>query len=332
MASILIPAHADTHPNLRALNPLRDMPQVADLIEICFHQNMDREGEEYLREMRRPKAEDPWTRWANNAWEGASMPLNGFVWEENGKIVGNTSLIGFHHQRKKITMIANVAVHPNYRHRGIARATLERAMSHARERGAHELWLNVRDDNPDALDLYSDVGFVERTRRTQWTLSDGFIPPASDEFQVSARQARHWPAQREWLALCHPDEISWYRSWNFNGLAPGIWNWLYLLFVDVNLKQWIATRDDPSTGSGQALHAVLSWTPSGARHEPLWLALGPESAPEAVTRLLVHARRELGRRKFVLEHPAGRADESIRAAGFIPQRTLIWMRADGATK
>jgi ribosomal protein S18 acetylase RimI-like enzyme len=325
MASIPLPARADAHPHLRALNPLRDLPQVADLIEICFRQNMDRDGEEYVREMRRASAEDPWTRWANNAWEGASMPLNGFIWEEGGKIVGNTSLIGFRHQGKKITMIANVAVHPDYRHRGIARATLERAMDHARSHGAHELWLNVRDDNPDALDLYADVGFREITRRTQWTLSDGFIPLASDAFQVSARQARHWSLQREWLALCHPDEISWYRSWNFNGLAPGIWNWLYLLFVDINLKQWVATQHDQ-------LQAVLSWTPNGARHEPLWLALGPDSAPEAVTRLLVYARRELGRRKFVLEHPAGRADESIRAAGFLPRRTLIWMRADGATK
>ena len=222
-------------------------------------------------------------------------------------------------------MIANVAVHPDFRHRGIARAVLERAMNHARDHGAHELWLNVRDDNPDALDLYNDVGFREFTRRTQWTVSDGFIPLASDTFQVSARQARHWPMHREWLALCHPEDISWYRSWNFNGLAPGIWNWLYLLFVDINLKQWIATQHDQ-------LQAVLSWTPSGARHEPLWLALGPDSAPEAVTRLLIHARRELGRRRFVLEHPAGRADEAIRAAGFVPQRTLIWMRADGATK
>ncbi len=325
MASIPLPARSEAHPHLRALNPLRDLPQVADLIEICFRQHMDRDSQEYVREMRRANAEDPWARWAHNAWEGASMPLNGFVWEENGKIVGNTSLMGFRHQRKKITMIANVAVHPDYRHRGIARATLERAMSHARDHSAHELWLNVRDDNPDALDLYNDVGFREFTRRTQWTLSDGFIPPESDAFQVSARQARHWPMHREWLALCHPEDISWYRSWNFNGLAPGIWNWLYLLFVDFNLRQWIALKDD-------TLQAVLSWTPSGARHEPLWLALGPESASEAVTRLLVHARRELGRRQFVLEHPAGRVDESIRAAGFVPQRTLVWMRADGATK
>lgn len=324
MASIPLPAPPEPHPHLRALNPLRDLPQVADLIEICFRQNMDRDGEAYLREMRRANT-DAWTRWASSAWEGASMPPNGFVWEENGKIVGNTSLIGFRQRRKKISMIANVAVHPDYRHRGIARAVLERAMHHARERGAHELWLNVRDDNADAIDLYNDTGFREFTRRTQWERSDGPIPPASDAFQVSTRQARHWPLQREWLALCHPEEISWYRGWNFRGLAPGFWNWFYFLFVDVRLHQWVATQ------RGQ-LQAALSWTPSGTRHEPLWLALGPESAPEAVTRLLVHARRELGRRKLVLEHPSGRFDASIRAAGFVSQRTLLWMRADGATK
>ena len=325
MASIPIPARAEPHPNLRALNVLRDLPQVADLIELCFHKNADRDGEDTLRDMRRASQDEPWLHWANNAMESASMPLNGYVWEENGKIVGNASLILFRHKRKKITMLANVAVHPDFRHRGIARAVASRAMHHARERGAHELWLNVRDDNPDALDLYNDLGFREHSRRTQWTVSDGPIPAAADQFQVAPRHARQWPSQQAWLARDHPEELAWYRAWNFNGLAPGIWNWLYFLFVDMNLRQWSASR-------GDQLHAVLSWTPDGSRREPLWLALGPDSAPAAATSLLVHARRELGRRRFLLDHPAGRADDSIRAAGFVAQRTLIWMRADGATE
>ncbi len=95
--------------------------------------------------------------------------------------------------------------------------------------------------------------------------------------------------------------------------------------MNLNLRQWAALR-------GDQLQAVLAWVPNGTRHEPLWLALGPESAPEAAASLLLQARRELGQRKFTIEHPVGRADESIRAAGFAAQRTLIWMRADGATK
>lgn len=322
-STIPLPTRAEAHPNLRPLNVLHDLPQVADLIELCFHQSMDRDGESYIREMRRAGREQSWMRSMENA---SSMPLNGYVWEENGRIVGNASQIVFHQNKHRITMVANVAVHPEYRHRGIGRAVTEQVANHAREQGADELWLNVRDDNPDAIDLYTDLGFREHSRRTQWQIADTTIPSrVSGEFQIVPRQPRFWPTQRKWLEQLHPNELAWYRAWNFKGLAPGLWNWLYLLFVDMNLRQWAALR-------GDQLQAVLSWTPTGSHHEPLWLALGPESAPEAATSLLVQARRELGRRKFILEHPTGPVDESIRAAGFVPQRTLIWMRADGATK
>ncbi|MBV6394949.1 MAG: hypothetical protein HFACDABA_00520 [Anaerolineales bacterium] len=326
MTSIPIPARVEAHPHLRALNVLRDLPAVADLIELCFAHYYDEDGEEYILQMRRAGRDESWMRWASTAIGSASMPLTGYVWTEGGRIVGNVSLIVFHHRRRKYNMLANVAVHPEFRHRGIARALAERAILHARERKAEEIWLTVRDDNPDALDLYADLGFVERARRTTWTSTHDFrAPAAAPRFQVTQRRVQHWPAQKKWLDELHPDELRWYRGWNFDSLAPGFWNWLYLIFMDANLKQWSILSDGK-------LQAVLSWIPNGSRREPLWLALGEDSDPEAVTRLLVQARRELGARKFILEHPSGRADESIRAAGFRAERTLVWMSAPGATK
>ena len=244
MSSIPIPARMPAHPNLRALNVLRDLPQVADLIELCFHQSMDRDGENYVREMRRASTNQAWMRSMENA---SSMPLNGYVWEQDGKIVGNASLILFRHNRQKIYMLANVAAHPDHRHRGIGRAVTEQVISHARQHGADELWLNARDDNPDALDLYTDLGFREHSRRTQWLAVDLPTPPnASGEFQIVPRQPRFWPTQHAWLERQHPNELAWYRAWNFKGLAPGLWNWLYLLFVDMNLRQWAALRRRPT--------------------------------------------------------------------------------------
>lgn len=323
MSSIPIPDRAEAHPNLRPLNVLRDLPQVADLIELCFHQTMDSDGESYLREMRRAGRDSSWLRSMENA---STTPLTGYVWEQDGKIIGNASLVLFRQDRRRIYMIANVAVHPDSRHRGIGRAVTEQAMSHARQHGADELWLNARDDNPDALDMYTDLGFREHSRRTQWQSVDlNTTPVPPGELQIEQRQPRSWSTQLSWLTQLHPNELTWYRAWNFKGLAPGLWNWLYLLFVNLNLRQWAASR-------GGALQAILSWVPNGARLEPLWLAHGTAPAPEAVTSLLVHARRELGPRKFTLEHPAGLVDEPIRAAGFEAKRTLVWMRADGATK
>jgi ribosomal protein S18 acetylase RimI-like enzyme len=259
MSSIPIPARANAHPNLRPLNVLRDLPQVADLIELCFRQTMDRDGENYVREMRRAGREKSWMRSMENA---SNMPLNGYVWEQDGKIVGNASLIVFRHNRRKIHLIANVAVHPDHRHHGIARAVTAQVMERARTGGTQELWLNVRDDNPDALDLYSDLGFRERARRTQWLVTESDIPStASNKFQIVPRPAHFWPAQRAWLEQLHPEELAWYRGWNFKGLAPGLWNWLYLLFVDMNLRQWAALHNDK-------LQAVRTRLCSRSRDQP----------------------------------------------------------------
>ena len=121
MASIPIPARAEAHPHLRPLNVLRDLSQVADLVELCFSQTMDSDGESYVRQMRRASRDQGWLQWATaNAEHAASVPLTGYVWEQDGRIIGNASIINFRQRGKRIALIANVAVHPDHRHRGIA--------------------------------------------------------------------------------------------------------------------------------------------------------------------------------------------------------------------
>ncbi len=49
--------------------------------------------------------------------------------------------------------------------------------------------------------------------------------------------------------------------------------------------------------------------------------------------LLIHARRNLSSQsRLSLEYPAGEMTEAFTAAGFKEHRTLLWMRADGATQ
>ena len=95
MSSITIPARADAHSNLRPLNILRDLPAVADLIEMCFSSTMDSEGKRYVQDMRRAGKDNSFIQWANRAADTTSLPLSGYVWDENGKIIGNTSLVPF---------------------------------------------------------------------------------------------------------------------------------------------------------------------------------------------------------------------------------------------
>lgn len=327
MSSITIPVRTkEPHPHMRAMNMFRDLPAVADLIELCFAETMDNEGQRYIADMRRASRDDGFLKWASHMTESASLPLTGFVWEEDGRIVGNASLIPFRERGRRIYLIANIATHPNHRRRGIARILTRRAMQYGWDKKASALWLHVRDDNPGAIHLYEELGFREIARRTTWIAKpDPRLPKPVSDIQIAQRQPRFWVQQQDWLRRLHPDVLGWYGSLNINSLRPGLMNWLYLLFVDMNIKQWAAVR-------GEQLLATLSWVPHGGRAESLVAATGKGSDPEALTRLLIHARRALtGQSRLSLEYPAAEMTEAFLAAGFSERRTLLWMRAEPAT-
>lgn len=322
MTTISLPAKANAHPHLRPLNILRDLTSVADLIELCFSSTMDNDGKRYVQDMRRAGGDNSFIQWANRAAESTSLPLTGYVWEEEGKVVGNVSLVPFRQGREKIYLIANVATHPNHRGHGIARALTERAVEHAREKKISNLWLHVREDNPTAQKIYTELGFVERARRTSWSaVTDARAQIPQMEIQLAKRNPRDWEIQRGWLSNLYPDFLAWHRNWNFDSLKPGFWNWLYLFLMDANLRQWAAYKD------GQ-FQSALAWIPDG-RRESLFPAITSNSDPAALTALLIQARRDLFHQypRISLEFPAGEFDSAIRDAGFIASRTLIWMQA-----
>jgi ribosomal protein S18 acetylase RimI-like enzyme len=180
---------------------------------------MDDEGQSYVQQMRRASKDGDFLSWAGRMMESSSMPLAGYVWEEDGKIIGNTSLVFQAHRGRKLALIANVATHPTYRRHGIGTALTERAMLGARKKGAKETWLQVRHDNLTATKIYANLGFVERARRTtyhtssnltSWESNPGVQRDGEQPISVTRPSARHWQLQREWLQRAHPDEISWY--------------------------------------------------------------------------------------------------------------------------
>lgn len=64
--------------------------------------------------------------------------------------------------------ILAVAVAPDARRRGGARALLQEAAHCARERGAIRLHLEVASDNDVARSVYSRLGFVQTGRRARY--------------------------------------------------------------------------------------------------------------------------------------------------------------------
>lgn len=61
--------------------------------------------------------------------------------------------------------IATIATHPDYRHQGIGKDLLLHTLRSAKEEGARSSYLEVREKNEAALEMYRKFGFVESGRR-----------------------------------------------------------------------------------------------------------------------------------------------------------------------
>lgn len=68
--------------------------------------------------------------------------------------------------------IQTIAIAEASRGRGRGRALLRALLQTARERGAREVFLEVRADNPTAAALYASEGFVEIARRPRYYQPD----------------------------------------------------------------------------------------------------------------------------------------------------------------
>jgi ribosomal protein S18 acetylase RimI-like enzyme len=309
--------------HLRPFDVGRDLNAVADLVETCFADTLDEDGRRYVQQMHAAARNPRYLRWASAVADHVSMPLTGYVWEEDGHLAGNLSLIPFFSQGRRFYLIANVAVDPAYRRRGIARSLTLTALEHARSQGASAVWLHVREENQAAFNLYSLLGFRERARRTTWEASSPgrSAGPAQTQpgITITRRQRQHWPQQRAWLKSLYPPALTWHLPFNLRAFQPGPIGYLQRFFNGAVIRQWAALQ-------GKDLLGLLAWQPHLHHADHLWLACSPETEGRAIPALLGYARRELGLRpRLILDFPARRGQAAIEGAGFRIQQTLIWM-------
>ncbi|MCJ7621478.1 MAG: GNAT family N-acetyltransferase [Anaerolineae bacterium] len=154
-------AESSSARGLRPFNPLLDLHPTTELIELAFGDALDPLSREALREMRALAWLFGPLFWLLSAMR---MPLadtyGGFVWMEKGRIVGNVT-VHRRYSEKKGWFISNLAVHPEYRRRGIARGLVSAGVQMAQQKGARRISLEVRADNFAARRLYQELGFTE---------------------------------------------------------------------------------------------------------------------------------------------------------------------------
>ena len=87
--------------------------------------------------------------------------------------------------------IQTIAVAETARRRGLARAIMQALISEAANRGANEVFLEVRADNPHAQHLYSRLDFEQIAVREKYYQPDGID---ANIMRVTIREPRVSPA------------------------------------------------------------------------------------------------------------------------------------------
>ena len=111
----------------------------------------------------------PWSRGAFLYEMEQNRVARCFVVREDGRVVGYVCLWEIGDE----VHVTNIAVHPEFRQRGIGRMLLSTVLDDARGRRLRVVGLEVRPSNREALPLYESFGFKVVGRRKGYYYDTG---------------------------------------------------------------------------------------------------------------------------------------------------------------
>ena len=331
MVSLALAHEPSVVEGLRPVNLQTDLAPLADLIELAFADSMDGQGRAAVREMRTLSRMRPAVHvllGVNDLMQGISL---GYVWIADGKLVGNVSIYPADIPRHlgRTWIIANVAVHPDYRGQGIARQMMQAAMTAIQAKGSAAI-LQVDADNMIAQRLYERLGFVRERLWTHYRRSSTTRVPSpipTSEVRITRRRDDEWRAEYTLAQRVRPAELGgmgWQRPLDAGLFRPSLIRSLRNLFNMRSLERLIVRAQDE-----RQIHAAL-WieTAFAVSTAQLTLIADPEYAglyDEALLNLAV--RRYGSRSPLSTDHPDDDAvgRQLFHRYGFYSQRTLLHM-------
>lgn len=322
---------------IRPVNLKTDLVPLADLIETAFADSMDRGGRAAIREMRTLSHLGSGLNiitGLNEMIQGIGL---GYVWVEDGRLVGNVSIYPASWPREYGTgfIIANVAVHPDFRGHGIARqlmvASIEAIRSRTKERSAETsptIVLQVEAQNEIARHLYLELGFHEERTFTQWRRHPNRrLPlPLENPPYITRRRASEWREEMALAERLRPNErggIGWMRPLSKSLFRTSLLKQIGDMF-NLRNHERLAVHDEEGH-----LQATL-WidTAFGVESTPLVLMTAPEYQGLYDEALLNYAVRRFASSAITMEHPTD--DEFtttlMQQYQFLPSRVLVHMK------
>lgn len=313
---------------MRPLDAARDLGGVASVVAEAFRGEMDPAGARIVREMRFIGYLGPLAWWLDLFAPVGEGFTPGFVWLEDGRIVGNATL------RRALPswrgwIVGNVAVLPEYQGRGIGRELVQACVARARDEDGDWVALEVRADNAPARHLYQSLGFqqtgtVAMLRRQAGAPHLGQMdarpdihvrrPRSGEGKTIFALAQSATPSGLRWAEPLRESEFAF--SWERN---------LDLWLVGQRESWWVAQSNGRIIG---AIEALASRNPHEEGRLRMWAAAGSGLFNALIDTAL--GQRGLASRPMVIAHPGDDADalQAIERAGFAPLRTLAHMKLD----
>lgn len=149
---------AEQLPGRLRLMELTELDKMLDLMEVAFAEDSQREGRDIRADMAGVKSLLPVLRVLMKIKPGFADKFYTLAWEVEGRFVAGITLSQQGNDRQR-WYIFNVATHPDFRGRGLARKLVSAALDRVRARHGKRVLLDVRADNVAAYNLYQSAGF-----------------------------------------------------------------------------------------------------------------------------------------------------------------------------
>ena len=263
---------------------------------------------------------------------GKQSIIPGFVWLESGRIVGTLSLLRAKQSGK--FLVANVAVHEEFRRRGIATELMKTTMDYIEMQGGHQVVLQVDRDNEAAASLYQNLNFQILGDMNHWISSSSALhyidPPRFEGYRIRrlARGDERMAYNLDIRSL--PPNLRWPAPPQKSQYSHGLWRQLNDFLNGRKFTAWIAEFPSDKTKALRPVGLAYIESEWGRPHE---LAVRVTNdwrgrIEHALVSQLVEYAKRYRTGQFRISHQAEDplTNELLRDANFRLKRSLRIMR------
>jgi ribosomal protein S18 acetylase RimI-like enzyme len=230
-----------------------------------------------------------------------------------------------------VTVVANVAVHPDLQRRGIGRQLMETSLEALRASGTRCAILQVDHDNDVARRLYERLGFKPERTWNQWRRGPSQSVPSRGATapRLTLRPATRWREEYALAERVFPQArggLGWQRPLHPREFTRSPWQAVLDGLGGTTVERWIVLDMDRIAGALWARTSLM------AGQTQLTLIVHPDWQGRLEDTLINYAVRRLAAdyRPLAVEHPADdlAATLAFERYGFVKRRTLQHMRLD----